>query len=192
MEDADLFGELKHGDGEDVAPLEPLLRELWAARDRDLPPAELRLAAAEELARALVDRGVTIAAAVELVLVDGRTLVERARAGGLLDAAGTRRLAALVDGAAVQVAAALEKARARRRQAWLGFLAHEFKNPLNTVLNALWLLRERAGDIEQAARFLDLAERAVRRLEARVLDMRALDEQLTAPPPGWEGQRDHR
>jgi hypothetical protein len=41
----------------------------------------------------------------------------------------------------------------------------------------------------QAARFIDLAERAVRRLEGRARDVRQLDETLLAAPSGWEAQR---
>src|SRR5690349_6262931 len=79
-----------------------------------------------------------------------------------------------------------EEQRQKRREQWLSFLVHDLKNPLNTVLNALWLLREKGSDPKQAARFLELAERAVKRLETRCRDVRELDEDLLQPPPGWE------
>ena len=49
------------------------------------------------------------------------------------------------------------------------------------MLNALWLLRERGADAPQAARFIELAERAVKKLEERIRDLKALDQQLGAP-----------
>ncbi len=135
------------------------------------------------------DSGCAASSAVREVLRLGRALVEQGEDSGRLDAAGARRLGALVDEAAAQVAESIEAARRGRRQAWLSFLVHEVKNPLNTVLNALWLLREKGSDPVQAARFIELAERAVKRLEQRAKDVRQLDETLTNPPPGWEASR---
>ncbi|HZS36409.1 MAG TPA: histidine kinase dimerization/phospho-acceptor domain-containing protein [Polyangia bacterium] len=169
--------------------LEPLAREIWELRHQDAPPSGQRLRAAEALGPAYLERGAAPSAAVRQVLRVGREMVEQAEQGGLTDAAGARRLGALVDEAAAQVAQSVEAARRARRQSWLSFLVHEVKNPLNTVLNALWLLREKGADPVQAARFIDLAERAVRRLEGRAKDVRQLDEQLTTPPPGWEASR---
>jgi signal transduction histidine kinase len=174
---------------DDFALVEPLVRELWSAREGDGRPGDQRFDAAEPVGAACVEKGLTPSAAMRRVLAAGRALVHAAEAGEALDRAEARRLQALVDEAAIQVAEGVERARRTRRQQWLSFLAHEFKNPLNTVLNALWLLRERAGDPKQNARFTELAERAVRRLETRILDMRALDERLATPPPGWEAPR---
>jgi hypothetical protein len=54
-------------------------------------------------------------------------------------------------------------------------------------LNALWLLRERGGgDKKTSGRFVELAERAVKRIEGRIADMRSLDERLLSVLPGWE------
>jgi signal transduction histidine kinase len=169
---------------ETYAVLEKLLQEIWAARDRPAegPPT----GTADALAQTLLGQGEQISSALGQVLDGGRTLIEEAQTGGAVSPEAVHRLHGLVDAAALKVVEALERARRQRRQAWLGFLAHEFKNPLNTVLNALWLLRERGSDTKQAARFIELGERAVRRLEARILDMRSLDEQLRVPPPGWE------
>jgi signal transduction histidine kinase len=187
MDDEALFDEVRReiaaqSDAETAAALEPLYRELWAARDRD----DGRVGGAlRALAAAHVAGPGGAATVVRAVLLAGRALVERAGLG----ADGARRLWSHIDDAAVQAAAAVEEARSARRQSWLAYLAHEFKNPLNTVLNALWLLREKGSDRKQAARFVELAERAVKRLETRVQDMRALDEQLTIAPPGWDAQR---
>ena len=56
------------------------------------------------------------------------------------------------------------------------------------MLNALWLLRERGADAPQAARFIELAERAVKKLEERIKDLKPLDQSIAALPPGWEGR----
>lgn len=194
MDEKNLFEHVKmaqgrQGGGDDYDLLEPLAREVWELRLQDAPAAGQRLRVAETLGAAYLERGVAPSQAVRRVLQIGRAMVEEAEQGGLLDAAGARRLGALVDEAAAQAAYAVETARRGRRQSWLSFLVHEVKNPLNTVLNALWLLREKGSDPGQATRFIDLAERAVRRLEARAKDVRQLDEALTTPPPGWEASR---
>jgi signal transduction histidine kinase len=194
MDEKTLFDHIKTAvarqtGGDEHELLEPLAREIWELRHQDAPPSGQRLRSVEPLGGAYLERGVAPSRAVREVLHVGRAMVEQAEQGGLTDAAGARRLGALVDEAAAQVAEAIEAARRARRQSWLSFLVHEVKNPLNTVLNALWLLREKGSDPVQAARFIDLAERAVRRLEARAKDVRQLDEQLTTPPPGWEASR---
>jgi signal transduction histidine kinase len=172
--------------GDDATLLEPLLSELWAARNLDAPAASTPITSVEPLGPAFLDKGVAPSRAVRAVLTSGRALIEEGEHDGELDAAGARRLGALIDEAAVRVAQAVEQARRVKRQQWLSYLVHELKNPLNTVLNALWLLREKGQDPKQAARFLELAERAVKRLESRCKDVRELDEELVTPPPGWE------
>ena len=194
MDENDLFARLKSAlereSGDEAwARLEPLARELWELRHQYAPPQGQRLRGCEALGPACVERGAAASSAVREVLRLGRALVEQGEDSGRLDAAGARRLGALVDEAAAQVAESIEAARRGRRQAWLSFLVHEVKNPLNTVLNALWLLREKGADPAQASRFIELAERAVRRLEARARDVRQLDETLLTPPPGWDATR---
>src|SRR4051794_27782385 len=172
--------------GDHARLVEPLLTELWGARNLDAPATTVQLTQLEALGMAFLERGVAPSQAVRLVLSGGRALIENAEHIGELDPAGARRLSALVDEAAARTAAAVEAARRTKRQQWLSYLVHELKNPLNTVLNALWLLREKGSDPKQAARFLELAERAVKRLEGRCRDVRELDEDLLQPPPGWE------
>lgn len=171
----------------DDALLEPLVRELWI-RATDDKSIDAPLDAVEEVALAFVERLQPASLAVEQVLRAGRALVEIGEGTERLDAAGVARLRQLVDRAAVDVGRAIESGRGGRRGAWLSFLSHELKNPLNTMLNALWLLRERGADAPQAARFIELAERAVKKLEERIRDLKALDQQLGALPPGWEGR----
>jgi signal transduction histidine kinase len=162
--------------------LAPLRRELVASLSFNGEPKKLESATA--LGARFLDRKVPPSEAARRTLAAGRALESELR----LDGAAGRRFAVLVDDAAVQVAAAVERAGRARRQSFLAYLAHELKNPLNTVLNALWLLREKGSDHKQSARFLELAERAVRRIEERARHVRELDEELVVPPPGWQGQ----
>jgi len=185
----DIKGELQKRSGQlaDDAVLEPLIRELWI-RATDGAAADAPLESVEDVAFAFVERLQPASLAVEQVLRAGRALIEIGEGTERLDAAGVARLRQLVDRAAVEVARGIESGRTGRRGAWLSFLSHELKNPLNTMLNALWLLRERGADAPQAARFIELAERAVKKLEERIRDLKALDQQLGALPPGWEGR----
>jgi signal transduction histidine kinase len=171
-------------EGEHAELMRPLWLELWDTR-RDVGRA---LDAAARMGAPLVDAGLSASQAVRLVLDGGRALVSLAVADGKLTSEEAPSVARRVDDAAVQVAAAVEEERRRRRQSFLSYLVHELKNPLNTIINALWLIREKGSDPAQAARFLELAEKAVRRLEARAKDVRELDEQLRRPPPGWQAQ----
>jgi len=194
MEIVSSFGEIKgelqkrSAELADDAALEPLIRELWIRAADDAQGSEVCFAAIEDVAFAFVERLQPASVAVEQVLRAGRALVEIGEGTERLDAAGVARLRQLVDRAAVEVGRAIESGRGSRRGAWLSFLSHELKNPLNTMLNALWLLRERGADAPQAARFIELAERAVKKLEDRIRDLKTLDQQLNGLPPGWEGR----
>jgi signal transduction histidine kinase len=187
------FGEIKdalrqHGDGLADGTFEPLVRELWLHASGDIAVADIKLESLEDIAVAFVDSLQPASAATEHVLRIGRALAEVGAGSERLDGAGLLRLRALVDRAAVELARNVELGRLGRRGAWLSFLSHELKNPLNTLLNALWLLRERGADGTQAARFIELAERAVKKLEERIRDLKGLDQQLGVIPPGWEGR----
>lgn len=186
----DIKGELQKrgGEGADDALIEPLMRELWIRAAEGGDGSDARLDSVEDVAFAFVERLQPASAAVEQVLRAGRALVEIGEGTERLDAAAVARLRQLVDRAAVDVGRSIESGRGSRRGAWLSFLSHELKNPLNTMLNALWLLRERGSDAPQAARFIELAERAVKKLEDRIRDLKTLDQQLAGLPPGWEGR----
>ncbi|MDB4970148.1 MAG: hypothetical protein JWN44_5837 [Myxococcales bacterium] len=193
MESVSSFGDIKaalqeRGTELSDAALEPLIRELWIRAGESSPVADVRFESAEDVAVAFVDKLQTPSAAVDKVLRAGRALIEVAEGTERLDAVGIGRLRQLVDSAAVQIASCIEQGRIGRRSAWLSFLAHELKNPLNTILNALWLLRERGTEAPQAARFIELAERAVKKLEERIRDLKTLDQSIAALPPGWEGR----
>jgi signal transduction histidine kinase len=194
MQSATSFGEIKgelqkRGDElADDAVLEPLIRELWIRATEGAPVGDVHFDSVEDVAFAFVERLQPASLAVERVLRAGRALVEIGEGTERLDGASVARLRQLVDRAAVEVGRAIESGRINRRSAWLSVLSHELKNPLNTMLNALWLLRERGADAPQASRFIELAERAVKKLEDRIRELRALDQSLSALPPGWEGR----
>jgi signal transduction histidine kinase len=194
MQTATSFGDIKDelhkrgGEAADDAFVEPLIRELWIRAADDTPVGDVRFESVEDVAFAFVERLQPASAAAERVLRGGRALVEIAEGTERLDAAGVARLRQLVDRAAVDIVRAIESGRGGRRTAWLSFLSHELKNPLNTMLNALWLLRERGADAPQAGRFIELAERAVKKLEERIQELRGLDQSIAGLPPGWEGR----
>jgi signal transduction histidine kinase len=173
-------------DGSAIAELTPLLDEIWSHRHH-APTRKPHFSSVAQLGERAVERGQAASSLLRDFLAVARAFVETAESQHRADAAVVRQLAAIVDEAAVQLAAAVENARRARRQSWLSFLSHELKNPLNTILNALWLLREKAADKAQSGRFAELGERAVRRLEERVGDLRGLDDKLVQPPPGWQG-----
>jgi len=175
---------MSEGEGDYAELMRPLWIELWDTRHQ----IGRAFGVAPKLGAPLVDAGLSASQAVRLVLDGGRALGELSAADGRLTREEARGFALRVEDAAVQVAAAVEEERRRRRQSFLSYLVHELKNPLNTIINALWLIREKGSDPAQAARFLELAEKAVRRLESRAKDVRELDEQLLKPPPGWQAQ----
>ncbi len=192
MELVSSYGEIKdalerRGDDAGSGAVEPLLRELWMRASDRTPVDEVRFESVEPVALGFLERLLPASSAVAEVLRAGRALVEVAERDGRVDAAAIARLHQLVDRAAVEVGRHIELGRGGRRSAWLSFYAHELKNPLNTMLNALWLLRERGADGAQAARFIDLAERAVKKLEERIRDLKGLDQQLGGLPAGWDG-----
>jgi signal transduction histidine kinase len=174
--------------GESAGPFEALMQELWLRASESTPLAQASFESLEELAAGFIERGQPASLALQQLLGLGRALIEVAEGTERLDAQGVARLRQLVDTAAVELSGAIEEARNQRRAAWLSFNAHELKNPLNTIVNALWLLRERGAADAHAGRFLELAERAVHRLEDRIRDLRGLDATLGALPPGWEGR----
>ncbi len=185
----DIKDELQKRGGElSDAALEPLISELWVLAGSDVALDEARFETADDVAFAFVERLLPASTAIERVLRAGRALGEIAEGTERLDEAALQRLAQLVDRAAIEVGRAIETGRVARRSAWLSFFSHELKNPLNTMLNALWLLRERGADAPQAARFIELAERAVKKLEERIRELKGLDQQLGSLPPGWEGR----
>jgi signal transduction histidine kinase len=114
-----------------------------------------------------------------LGLVRGLESALAARGITDLDRPQLRRLA---DAAVVRAMTAYGDALVRRRDAWLSFYAHELRNPLNTLVNAIWLLRngDRPG---QAQRICDMAERAVNKLESIIKEVRALEAKFGTEPP---------
>lgn len=168
--------------------LEPLIQEIQQRAEVPLDDGSLALSTCEAVGRSYATWAGSLPEAVRIVLQAGRILRESWEHSGRLSDSTDRRLTILLAEAAADIAGSVERSQSQRRDAWLSYLTHELKNPLNTVLNALWLLREKGRDPNQATRFLEMAERAVRRIEGRIRDVRTLDEHLTALPPGWEAR----
>ncbi len=165
------------------AALSALYQELSRLLSSAGSPAELPAGVAESVGAAFA-KGAGAPALARAVLSLGETLDSWAGTGGR----DTRQVQqAALDQALVQALQGYETARRQRRQAWLSYLTHELKNPLNTVLNALWLLREKGEDKKQARRFLELAERGARRMETLVCEVRELDEKMQHAPPTSPG-----
>ena len=166
----------------DDAMARAALAELWAHRRGEVPPEMIELPCAEAVGTAVGERGGGSDEPVRLVLALARALDGVAARAGAIDAASAARLRRIGDEAAARAAAAHARLGRERREAWLAFFSHELKNPLNTVLNALWLLREQRPAAE-GARFIDLAERAVRRIEGEIREMRQLHERAAGGEP---------
>ena len=112
-------------------------------------------------------------AAAERVLRAGRALVEIAEGTERLDAAGVARLRQLVDRAAVDVVRAIE-ARARRAARRLAVvpLARAEEPAQHHAQRAVAAARARRRRAA-GGRFIELAERAVKKLEERIRDLKA-------------------
>lgn len=93
-----------------------------------------------------------------------------------------RRLRLVADEAAARALDAYHNACRGRRDRWLSYFAHEMRNALNTLVNAHWILRN--GEGKNTTKISDMADRAVRKLEAYVKDFRDLEAQVQKPAPG--------
>ncbi|HEX2569433.1 MAG TPA: histidine kinase dimerization/phospho-acceptor domain-containing protein [Polyangia bacterium] len=157
-----------------------LLAELWAA-GKEMEPESEGFAAAVTIGAAAFEAGEDPGALVDRILRLGSTLADSALQGGALDHSGARRLERAAGRAAAVAVSAYARTGHEHREAWLSFLCHDLKNPLNTLLNALWLIREHraSGNID---RFIELAERAVRRMEGGIKDVRDLQQKERVLP----------
>lgn len=157
--------------------------ELWRLRTEERPD-EASFGAAERAGERSAEEGEGVEVIVRRALVLGRTLGRSAIAARLVDPAAAARIEAFTDEAAARAAAAHARFLRARRDDWLAFFAHEVKNPLNTVLNAIWLIREGRGGAG-AVRFLGLAESAARRIETELHGLRDFEGRMRSPPPRW-------
>ena len=112
----------------------------------------------------------------------GRDLEGAMEERGELDSAARRRLRIVSDEAVSRALEAFCQAQKSRRDRWLSYFAHEMRNSLNTLVNAHWILRN--GEGKNTGKVSDMAERAVRKLEAYVKEFRELDSQAQKPAPG--------
>ncbi len=93
-----------------------------------------------------------------------------------------RRLSVLMGEATARAVEAHAAAGTGRRDGWLSFYAHELRNPLNTLVNAMWILRNQV-ESSQGQRVCDMAERAIKKLEILIKDVREMESKSSADSP---------
>ncbi len=162
-----------------------LARELVRAHVSQNPATALL--AAEEIGRNLSDTGQSAATVVRLVsgIIEW---VEGALHPYQPDSEQRRTYLCLMKDVLEAAVAAHEQRLSGRRDAWLAFYAHEMRNALNTMMNAIWLLRQ--GEGTQVPRICEIADRALGRLESQINETRRLERSLPRRlPPGPAGKR---
>jgi signal transduction histidine kinase len=171
---------LSQSNSPDNEQMRALLAELWAA-GKEMELEGEGVAAAVAIGLSAFEAGEDPGVLVSRILRLGSALADAALQGGALDASAARRLERAAGRAAAEAVAAYARSGRDHREAWLSFLCHDLKNPLNTLLNALWLIREHraSGNID---RFIELAERAVRRMESGIRDVRELQQKERTMP----------
>jgi signal transduction histidine kinase len=137
---------------------------------------------AESLGQAWYAAGASAAATAREIARLGRRLEEAFEARELMTAPLRRRLSVLIAEATAQAVDAASVAAARRRDGRLSFYCHELRNPLNTIVNAVWILRNQ-GDSPQTQRVCDMADRAIAKMEKLIQDLRGLELKTTVEPP---------
>jgi signal transduction histidine kinase len=137
--------------------------------------------AARELGQRCADGGCSAAETARRVIATGRLLEEALDRRGGVDPDKRSRLRALVEDSVAGALDAHEAVRAGRRDGWLAFYTHELRNPLNTLVSALWLIRN--GNAAQSSRICDMADRATEKLETLVKKVRALEASFADAPP---------
>jgi signal transduction histidine kinase len=142
--------------------------------------------AARELGQHAAESGCSAAETARRVIATGRLLEEALDRRGGVDPEKRARLRALVEDSVQGALEAHEAVRLGRRDGWLSFYAHELRNPLNTLVSALWLLKN--GNASQSSRICDMAERATEKLEALVRKVRALEATFAEAPPSKPGR----
>jgi hypothetical protein len=145
-------------------------------------PAALELPAAEAYGSERANAGASAADVAREAL---RALAALEEGEGPAQA----RLRELGAEATARAVAGWEAARRDRREGWLSYLVHDLKNPLNTVLNAVWLLRGKIAQKEDLDKLLRMIERAAKKIEIDLAEVRDLENKHVAGwPPGKKGK----
>lgn len=137
--------------------------------------------AARDLGRTCAEGGLSAAETARRVLATGRLLEEELDRRSGLDEEKRTRLRALLEDSLAAALEAHDAVRTARRDGWLSFYTHELRNPLNTLVSALWLLRN--GNPSQTARICDMADRATKKLEGLLKKVRELESTFAETPP---------
>jgi signal transduction histidine kinase len=101
---------------------------------------------------------------------------------GLLTPARDRRLMIMSGEATARAVEAHSSAAISRRDGWLSFYTHELRNPLNTLVNAMWILRNQI-ETPQGQKVCDMAERGLKKIEGLIKDVRDLEKKAAADAP---------
>ncbi|MBI4511523.1 MAG: HAMP domain-containing histidine kinase [Deltaproteobacteria bacterium] len=178
--------------GEPLAPreartfVEELLRSSLAGDEE--PTWRLPMPEAENLGRAWAEAGLPGPDLLREALLVCQSVEEAMEARGGRERHGRRRLRAILDEAVVRALMAHGAVEKERRDGWLSFYSHEMRNRLNTLMNATWLLRntDREGQLQ---RICDMSDRAIKRMEATIREVRDVEQVFTRPPPPRPGGR---
>jgi signal transduction histidine kinase len=144
--------------------------------------ATRRLPRAQALGTMWQQLGRSASDAARDVALLGERLEEALAERGHLTVDLLRDLGALVKHAMAEAVDAHAHAARESREGWLSFYAHELRNPLNTLVNSTWILRNHAAT-PQAQRVCDMADRAIQKMEGLIHDVRALERKATEEQP---------
>ncbi len=110
---------------------------------------------------------------MEVQRADGRTFIVFAKAKPLLDEAGRPRgaVGAFLDITALKKAEDALRAADRRKDEFLAMLAHELRNPLAPIRNALYVFKRSGADTLNTENLLSIMERQVDHLVRLVDDL---------------------
>ena len=162
----------------DAQEADPFARALTRGA---LGDPEDAIEAARELGRRSGEDGRSPAETARRILATGRLLEEELDRRGGLDADRRSGLRGLVEDSLTAALEAQETVRAVRRDGWLSHYTHDLRNPLNTLVSALWLLRN--GNPSQSTRICDMADRAAKKMEALLKQVRDLESSFSEEPP---------
>ena len=162
----------------DAQEADPFARALTRGA---LGDPEDAIEAARELGRRSGGDGRSPAETARRILATGRLLEEELDRRGGLDGDQRSGLRGLVEDSLTAALEAHEMVRVARRDAWLSHYTHDLRNPLNTLVSALWLLRN--GNPTQSARICDMADRATKKMESLLKKVRELEASFGEEPP---------
>ncbi|MFH0901188.1 MAG: histidine kinase dimerization/phospho-acceptor domain-containing protein, partial [Pseudomonadota bacterium] len=129
---------------------------------------------AAALGRRAAELGMAVTSVVRVGHLLTGAVAEAVEDRGSQSAPERRRLRRLANGVLTSLVEAHASAMSERWDRWLSFYVHELRNPLNTMVNAVWLLRTTDRG-PKTQRVCDIADRAAKKLEGIIRDLRGLE-----------------